>query len=606
MLTILFGPYDSVNNSGGMRFDKIPALVGSIWLGTIVTSFIFSSFGILVSMIGNKIQILITLVATSIVLMVYSLIGSFVLTPLSKQMQGQIGNKLSSFKVINQSGKASAYANTFNQPNDDLYDLYLQYPQIGNQIYQYFNFQQQQAGLYNAFDVNDLELNLGSMPFGESASYQTNIKSKDANLLNYLQALYDAKDPDNFNLAMPFTNVVLENNNDMLVNDSLKLIVIGPKTDVLFAMKYAGSKPNSIYISNSSKMLGYFPSHWLSMEDMIVSKDEATEKAFEKDVFENITKKLFEDEAEYKDATGTSKKYYRDITGDWEMISEQTQDWKNQQQIFQEYFKLCYNLLKDNEYGIPYESEQDMNDSIGKIQSVILKQLCGIYWNQVVNQIITYYKNAKIQSPKGEEYSFKQYINCDDVGVLKNIPSSRLDTSKCTSFQYAFTIPGIKVYNPFNANEVINVGDDFTLLKLSRMFMGYTSACLFATSSGGTVIKQIIGAYSTIGNDTFAGAYAHAKKLTSSYEYTPTDTDDWGFDYSSNSTYGKGSSVIFNAMVANAIDIKQCANSFGLANMYNYSTTPYIDNTTAIIIWTIVGMIMVVTAAIIYQRSDIK
>ena len=87
LLTILFGPYDSVNNSGGMRFDKIPALVGSIWLGTIVTSFIFSSFGILVSMIGNKIQILITLVATSIVLMVYSLIGSFVLTPLSKQMQ---------------------------------------------------------------------------------------------------------------------------------------------------------------------------------------------------------------------------------------------------------------------------------------------------------------------------------------------------------------------------------------------------------------------------------------------------------------------------------------------------------------------------------------
>ena len=190
LFTMCFGKYDPVTNAAGMMFDKMPALIGSICLGTIIVSLIYDSFGILVSMVGNKVQILVAIITTTIVLTVYNTISDFILTPLNAKMESKIGSKLTSFKAIDSEGNSYSYAYTYNQPNDDLYSLYEENSQLGNQIFEYFNFLAQQANLYQAFDVNDLKTNLGSMPFGAKAAYKTTIKSKDDTMSAYLQNEY--------------------------------------------------------------------------------------------------------------------------------------------------------------------------------------------------------------------------------------------------------------------------------------------------------------------------------------------------------------------------------------------------------------------------------
>ena len=602
LFTMCFGNYDAVNNPAGMNFDKIPALIGSIWLGTVITSLIYGAFGILVSMIGNRIQILVTLIATSIVFSVYATIASFVLTPLNKQMQGKIGNKLASFKTINQTGDNESYAYTFNEPNNDLYDLYKEYPQTGNQVYQYFNFQAQQSGLYNAFNVNDLDSTLESTPFGASAAYKTTIKNREDNLLNYFIKMYDEreKNKDNTLLFMPFTDAVLKDDNyKQQGTENLNLILVGPKTDALFAMKYAGAKSDSIYVSNSTKLLGFFPARWLSMKDLYVSKD------FEKDVFDNITKELFAGGCNFKMEGGEMEVLkYREILGDWGIISSPTdgQKWNEQQQRFQDYFGLCYKFIKANgdKYGLKYDKEIHINDSMAKIWTALVKQFSWIYWNQAIPQIIQHFKNAGVKDPNtGEDYSFKQYINCNDVGAV-----SGEETKDFTTFQLAFKQPKLTIQNPYTEETILDESKEFTLLQLVRMCMGYASTCTFTQDSLTSAIANALSTYNNIGNDTLPGAYGHIKQVQPKIK-PEEDTGGWAFDFS-DSSYGRGQTVIFNAIDATKIDIKECDNQFGLANMYRYKTTPYIDNNTAIIVWTIVSLIMIGVSGIVYQRSDIK
>ena len=620
LFTLCFGQYDAVNNTAGMRYDKLPALIGSIWLGTVVTSLIFAAFGIMVSMVGNKIQILVTLIATSIVFSVYATISTFVLTPLYKQMQGKIGNKLASIKTINQKGDDVSYAYTFNEPNDDLYDLYKQYPQTGNQIYQYFNFQAQQSGLYNAFDVNDLQLNLSSAPFGASAQYKTTIESKDDNLLNYLEQMYQDRNKDenknNYLLMMPFTDAVLRADESgkyqLRETDNLKLMLMGPKTDALFAMKYAGAKPDSIYVSNSTKLLDFFPARWLTMSDLYVSED------FEKDVFEKITKNLFTKETTYTPLEGEEKHLpYRNINGDWNMVSGPTQTlkdlWNEQQQIMQDYFGMCYQFMKDNssKYDLKYDNEQHINDSMAKIWVALIKHFSSIYWFQVIGQIIEYYQKLDTSLAN---YKFKDYINCNDggdSGVLNNISSVAESYKKFSTFEYAFMNPSqLKISNPYNEGDIIFDGTvDFNLMQLTRMCMAYASPCVFTQDAMTSTVTQALTAYNNIGNEIFAGAYAHIDKMDPEtilpIKSQWVDTEGWWFDFTS-SNYGKGQRVTYNTIAANTIDIKRYSNGFGLENMYRYETTPYIDNNVSIIVWTTVSLILIIISGIVYQRSDIK
>ena len=598
LFTMCFGQYDAVNNPSGMRFDKMAALIGSIWLGTVVASLIFGAFGILVSMIGNKIQVLVTLIATAIVFSVYATIATFVLTPLYKQMQGKIGNKLASFKTISQSGNNTSYAYTFNEPNDDLYDLYLQYPQTGTQVYQYFNFQAQLSGLYNAFDVNDLTTNLQSTPFGASAQYNTSIESKDDNLLNYLVYMYENRNEhkDDALLLMPYTNSVLKADDaegvdkyNIKETDDLRLMLVGPQTDALYAMKYAGAKPDSVYVSNSSKLLSFFPARWLSMKDLYVSED------FEKAVFNEITKELFTG----KSTTLINNKY-RDINGSWDMVDNPSSvwEWYRQQQIFQDYFGLCYKLMTDHdEFNLQHDTEQHINDSMAKIWVAMTKQFTSIYWFQVVDQIISYFKDTlQVKDPNtGADYSFKQYINCNDAGALKDTYGVDEKYKNFSTFEYAFVVPTLEIKNPYTDEVVVAKADsDINVMKLTRMCMGYASTCIFKQNTMTSTITQALTTYNNIGNETFAGAYANITQ-DKEREIKPetADTDGWGFDYGDN-TYGKGKDAIYDAIAAATINIKQYANNYGLANMYHYRSIPFINNNVSIIVWTSVSIILII------------
>ena len=222
------------------------------------------------------------------------------------------------------------------------------------------------------------------------------------------------------------------------------------------------------------------------------------------------------------------------------------------------------------------------------MQYALTKQFCLIYWDQIIDQV----------------------CNDLDIDFITYISNADPDEDNKTSFVKGFTsAEKLKINNPYTGDPILNGSGQeegkCNWPQVLRMAFWYSSICNFVPTTGISLDGVNIGAYSSLGKDNtiFAGSYAHIKNFgTQKYK----DTDGWGFDYT-DSNYSNSTSMIYNAMAGNIIDTEQNVHTdWGIDNMYKYEVNPFVTINVSIVLWVTVSLILVLTAAVMYQRADIK
>ena len=454
LCTMAFGQYDAISHPAGMQYNKILALVASLIIGPFVVNLIFSSFAVFIGNFGNKLKIFITVTLVAIILSIYDVIGSVVMSDKSSKIVSKYDGEITSFSVKSNGLDYKNFAFYDTLPKIDLYDVDRANNDFNNYIYQTLNINNQLSNFYKLFDLDDVKTTLESSEYGQYPKFRTTIKSKDDNLLNFLESCYHTNNQLSYPFIIPISNDLYTESKEpgeQYNYKTLGFMSLGLDSSIRSWLKYLGADPHDIWLSNLTMVFDVVPSTYVSDKDLMKIWGDINE--FDKNVFENITLKILNDE---------DKNYnFKSI---FNVYSKQ-EDAKEIQTKFDE---LCYKFINDNKekYNIWTNTLTNTNLSMAKIQYSMLKHFCMIYWTQIIQQLV-------------KDYDITNYLKNDD---LTNY-----------AFQNSFK-EIVEIKNPYDLSaEPIKISvDSFT-----RCFLAYTGVGQINSRWNGWTLKTF--GYSCLG-----------------------------------------------------------------------------------------------------------
>lgn len=582
LFTLCFGRYDLVTNPQGMKFDKLPALIGSIWLASYVISFVFDGIGIVLSNYLRHLQIIIVLVATSIIISAYSVIVRSIIPTTEKKIVDKTGGDIESRIVTDGHGHTTTYAFMKSTPAADLYDVYYHQKGTGTQVAQYFNFCNQFESLYSTFDLNNQDEDMAANSFGQVAKFNTTISSQEDNLLNDLVNCYFSGYQHDFTYhnhlipAIPYVNRIYHYDSktkyepsDLIDTHRSGFLFLGLYNQSYPAYSLVGAKPDTIFIIDRYQTLFNLPSVYLSPNDLIPPKN-STE--FDGDVLDNLLIPLWQ----------------QPVADVW--LPRHTSEREDGRDLLDNYLAKTWTFLTNttdnriSKYGISISSEQDVNTAIGMVEYAAIKDYSWLYWTQIVPQYIT----NNIGDP----------TNIDNWNIFfENGQTERsyYDLSnKITHFQEIITmsLPTIKD----DHGNTINLNADFTVANFIQDALAYNGANNFHDGGGERYASlDIVESHNTY-NDS--SAYVQYDPNTKSVQFNWDEyktKDDQGYGYR-----GPYTALLFNRLETQPNDF------LGIKSVYRYTTSPYVNPTGSAITWILISILLYSISFVIYHRLDVK
>ncbi|MBP5256935.1 MAG: ABC transporter permease [Mycoplasma sp.] len=440
--TMAFGKYNAISNPSGMQYDKVLSLVGSLIIGPFIVGLIFSSLSMFIGNFGNKLKILISVSIVAIVLSIYDVIGSVVMSSKSKTITSKHDGTINSFTIRTNDLKSNNFSYYNTQPAVDLYDIDKANLDKGNYIYQILNINYQLSNFYRLFNLDDVKTTLEVSTYGEYPKFKSFIRSKEDNLLKYLENVYNTSNQNSYPFIMPIsTDIYYEKKTNDKYN-SLGFLFLGLNSSIASWLRYLGAGPHDIWLSNITKLFDLMPSTYISDINLLSIKGNIVE--FDTNVYNNITQKVLTDEK------------FTEIFNVNDQINQ-----TYSQNAQKEFDLLCYQFIVDNKdkYGFILGNLININLSIAKIQYSMLKQFCMIYWTQIIQQLIS-----------DSELNINKYLTNED-----------------NKFQNSFK-EEVDIWNPYIDSEKNKI--QISVDKFTRCFLAYSGIGQIDSSWKGWVERR--------------------------------------------------------------------------------------------------------------------